>query len=311
MAYLLRNINCKIAGLVLALSCSAVVMHATHRALIIGIGEYPTESGWGKINGDKDVPLVEEMLISNHFPKENILKLVNSDATYNAICQAFETLITESLAGDCIYVHLSCHGQQITDLNGDETDGRDEAFIPYDAMMKFQEGIYEGERHLVDDQLNEYLHRLRQRVGEEGRIIVVADACHSGGGTRKLNSEEEIIRGTNKPFTIENVKSAIERLAGIFRKGSSSSARMSSLETPSPQPVEWLYISACKDYQYNTEYQGFGSLTAALYQERNELAKLSLDEIFNRLQSFYRKNIRHPQTPTIEKPQHIKTEIFF
>ena len=33
-------------------------VHATKRALIIGIGDYPESTGWAKINGDKDVVTV-------------------------------------------------------------------------------------------------------------------------------------------------------------------------------------------------------------------------------------------------------------
>ena len=43
------------------------VTNATKRALVIGIGNYPTESGWAKINGDKDIPLVREILLTNGF----------------------------------------------------------------------------------------------------------------------------------------------------------------------------------------------------------------------------------------------------
>ena len=43
----------------------------------------------------------------------------------------------------------------------------------------------------MDDELNEYLYRLRQKVGREGQIIVIADACHSGGGSRAVDDEDE------------------------------------------------------------------------------------------------------------------------
>lgn len=296
----------------IALVCTMLSVQATHRALIVGIGDYPEENGWGKINGDKDIPIVEEMLVSNGFSKENIVELRNEQATFIAICKAFEDMIAQSQTGDVVYVHLSCHGQQISDLNGDESDSRDEAFIPYDAKLMFEEGVYEGERHLVDDQLNEYLHRLRQRVGAEGKIIVVADACHSGGGTRETMEEEDeevVIRGTDAVFAIDNVKRTLKRWMSVFNANPTLNAGKSSITPHAPIPVEWVYISACKDYQCNSEYKGAGSLTMALYQEREGLTNVPLDSLFERLQGFYRRNIIHPQTPTIEKPQNYETKM--
>ena len=135
----------------------------TKRALVIGIGDYPASSGWAKINGDKDIPMVEEMLTANGFSKTNIVELKNQQATCAAICRGFEDLITKSQTGDYVYIHFSGHGQQITDINGDEEDKFDEAWIPYDAGKKYEAGVYEGENHLLDDALNIYLNGLRSK----------------------------------------------------------------------------------------------------------------------------------------------------
>ena len=63
-------------------------------------------------------------------------------------------------SGDIIYLHFSCHGQPIEDIDGDEDDGWDEALIPFDAKKKYQKGTYTGENHITDDELNSYLKRL-------------------------------------------------------------------------------------------------------------------------------------------------------
>ena len=46
----------------------------TRRALVIGLGEQEDKS-WAKINGDKDVPYVKEMLIKSGY--KDIVTLVN------------------------------------------------------------------------------------------------------------------------------------------------------------------------------------------------------------------------------------------
>ena len=127
---------------------SVCVVNATKRALVIGIGNYPTESGWAKINGDKDIPLVREILLTNGFSAQNIVELANEEATCDGITKQIENLITKAQTGDVIYLHFSGHGQQVTDLNGDEEEGFDEAWIPIDAQFSFAKGKYEGENHI-------------------------------------------------------------------------------------------------------------------------------------------------------------------
>lgn len=264
---------------------------ATKRALVIGIGDYPATSGWAKINGDKDIPMVEEMLTANGFSKQNIIELKNQQATCGAICSEFENLIARSQTGDYIYIHFSGHGQQITDLNGDEEEGLDEAWIPYDAQFAYAKGKYEGQNHLIDDKLNQYFHRIREKIGAEGKIVVVADACHSGSGSR---AEEEdsityVVRGTSDAFVIPSPKKVAS--VSLF-------------------PIEWTFISACKPYQCNYEYKGNGSLTYALYQQRTNFSSLSAKQIRQKVGSCIANIIPFTQTPVLEVTSGKETDIF-
>ena len=103
----------------------ASALHAqTKRALVIGIGQQE-DKGWGKINGDRDVPFVEEMLTNAKFKAMDVKKLVNQQATKAAIVNAFKSLASQSKRGDMVYVHFSGHGQQMKDMHNDEKDGLD------------------------------------------------------------------------------------------------------------------------------------------------------------------------------------------
>ena len=110
--------------------------------------------------------------------------LVNTNATASNIRQALETLTKASKLNDTIYIHFSGHGQPFEDINGDEQDGWDEAFVPIDAQMYYHAGIYEGEKHITDDELNVAFNRIRERIGTRGMVFVVIDACHSGTMSR-------------------------------------------------------------------------------------------------------------------------------
>lgn len=271
------------------ISSFCVFSYATNRALVIGIGDYPTESGWRKINGDKDVPLVVKMLQGNGFQKDDIITLTNSQATRNNIVVGFQKLVEKSSKGDVVYIHFSGHGQRITDVDGDEGEAEfDEAWVPYDAQLAYEKGKYEGQNHLIDDQLNTYLHQIRTKIGADGNLIVIADACHSGGGSRSEEDDEEqewVQRGCPDDFIIPIT--------------SSKSALGSNTE-------DWVFISACKSYQCNYEYKGVGSLTYAICQESANFPKLTATQFVQRLKARISNMIPFTQTPELNAPESLK-----
>lgn len=270
----------KFICIILLIAASYNLSHATKRALVIGIGNYPEASGWAKINGDKDLPIVRDMLLANGFQSKDIVELKNESATADAIRKALDALVGKAAKGDVIYIHFSGHGQQITDLHGDEEDGFDEAWIPVDAQFSYAKGMYEGENHIVDDQLNQWLSQLRSKVGATGKITVVADACHSGGGSRGDEDETEyVVRGTSDAFVIPGNTKPFSGEVGT---------------------IDWIFISACKSYQCNYEYKGTGSLTYALGQQKANLSSTPAQQVQRSIRSTIANIIPFTQTPVLE-----------
>jgi hypothetical protein len=252
---------------------------ARRYALVIGIGDYPANSGWHKINGDKDIPLVQEILLSNHFEKREIITLQNEQATCSKIKTELEKIITQVRVGDDVYIHFSGHGQQITDLNGDEPDGLDESWVPYDAQFAYKKDTYEGQNHITDDQINAYLHRIRRNIGNKGKLVFVSDACHSGDITREEKEKQTGIRGTSDAFIIPQTKPT------------SFSHQLT---------IDWIVISACQSNECNREYKGKGSLTQAMCALREKLSQLTSIELDEELKEYVNKNMPFSQTPYIE-----------
>lgn len=243
----------------------------TKRALVIGIGEQADKS-WAKINGDKDVPLVQQMLQKAGYT--DIRTLVNKQATKARIVASFKKLTAQCAVGDIVYVHFSGHGQQVTDVNGDEgkKDGWDEAWIPYDAYLRYDEKRYKGEKHLIDDELNTLLTATRNKIGDSGKLLVVVDACHSGDSSRG-DDIDETVRGVKDEFIIP-----------VKQRGTAQKA-----------PEQWLTLSACKDYQLNQEMKNpkVGKLTYALYT-LSEKGCVTIEAV----QMFMQRNRgRYAQTP--------------
>ena len=272
---------------------SVLSVCATPRAMVIGIGDYPASGGWHKINGDKDVPLVTDMLLRNGFDKKNILTLVNEQATKTNILRTFHLLTRDAAQGDVIYIHFSGHGQRITDLNGDEKgpdQGWDEAWIPYDAAKMYEENVYWGQNHLIDDELNTYLTRLRRKVGKEGVIVVVADACHSSGGTRAqgdtVPEEMWIERGSSDYFIVPpSVEVAVD----------------------CANTEDWIFFSACLSTQTNYEYRGNGSLTWSLCHLPEPLSSYTAVGLLEQVRATVKKLIPFLQVPQLDGPKNLLT----
>lgn len=248
--------------------CLVQSVYATKRALVIGIGQQE-DRRWEKINGDKDVPLVTEMLKKAGY--QDIRTLVNQQASKRGIVTAFRSLANCCQAGDMVYIHFSGHGQQVTDVNGDEgKDGLDEAWIPYDAYIRFSKN-YHGENHLIDDEVSVLLTNIRKRIGNSGKILVVADACHSGDSDRGSGL---VVRGTDTVFQIP-----------IKKKGRATKVQQ-----------QWVMLSACTDKQVNFEMKGLGvgKLTYALYSLAGK------DLTMKKIEDFMERNrVSIPQTPEL------------
>ncbi|MGM9713175.1 MAG: caspase family protein [Prevotella sp.] len=254
-----RLLTIIIAIITITVTVSPSLYAQTRRALVIGIGQQE-DKAWGKINGDRDVPFVEEMLKNAKFKTSNVKKLVNQQATKAAIVNAFKSLTSQSRRGDMVYVHFSGHGQQMKDVHNDEKDGLDECWIPYDAYRKPCDRD-RGEKHLTDDEVNYYLNAIRDKIGDSGKMLVVIDACHSGDATR--GDDDEVVRGVEDIF--EAIKSYIW--------GASAEKPKTDVNPNAHVKKErWITISACRSDQVNIEMKSpaVGKLTYAIYNKVKE-----------------------------------------
>ena len=269
----------------LFLLLSLSVTSQTKRALVVGLGQQQ-DKAWNKINGDKDVPIVQGMLKSAGF--KSVTTLVNQQATKAGIIGAFKRMAASCKQGDVVYIHYSGHGQQMTDVHNDERDGLDECWIPYDAYRKASK-TYHGEKHLTDDELNVYLNAIRNKIGAKGKLLVVIDACHSGDGTR--GDDDEVVRGVEEVF--EAVKSLII--------GDNDKEKVIN-QKAKPLAERWITLSACKSDQVNIEMKNpaVGKLTYALWMELKNGDKINNEEFIKRIRKFVNRNTcSRPQQPVL------------
>ena len=158
---------------------------------------------------------------------------------YNALFQQTLELPKVLGPGMIAYHRGGLHGQPVEDLNGDEEDGWDEAIIPIDAYKNYKKGVYEGKKHLLDDQLNTYIKKLRTKIGATGFLYVVIDACHAGTSSR---ANDETVRGTKVGFTYNNK---------VFKPSTQKKSHYKVEATPKMSHV--MYLEACRPEQVNME----------------------------------------------------------
>ena len=245
------------------------MMAQTKRALVVGISEYEkiNDNAWGAIHGANDADLIISVLKKQGFKST---KISDKAATAKRIRKSLSDLVASCKSGDIIYLHFSGHGQPFEDIDGDEEDGWDESIVPYDAQMAYKKKTYEGQNHITDDELYNYLKQIRKAVGSKGYVCVLIDACHAGGASRGddeiYEDEEQYVRGTKRGFS----PTGKEFRPRINAKGAFRIPQESGL-------ANIMILEACRSYQSNYEIKEDGEYYGPLtYYISQVLAKRKL-----------------------------------
>jgi caspase domain-containing protein len=146
------------------------------RALVIGIDQYKTlKNLHGAVADARD--LAQALKKGGVEP----LLLINEKASRREVEAAMNRLVTESRAGDLVFVSFAGHGSQLPEkVKGSDPDGVDEVFVlaGFDSR-----GAGTAER-ILDKEINLWLKRL-ERKGVQ--TLFLADTCHGGGLTRNVD----------------------------------------------------------------------------------------------------------------------------
>jgi len=151
------------------------------RALFVGINKfakYPQFTLNGCVNDAKDMSALYKDLLG--FKPSEITILTDAQATKANIMANLKSMVAGAKAGKLNYLvfSLSSHGTQMNDTSGDEPEGKDEAFVPYDIAEK--NGRWDPTRIISDDEFNAVFTQLPANV----LLEVYLDTCHSGSGLR-------------------------------------------------------------------------------------------------------------------------------
>src|SRR5579863_1210182 len=171
----------------------------TRRALLVGIDQYapadpapatwkPTalrpvplegvfkQVVWPKLNGAvNDMKSMHRMLLTRGFKEEDIVELVNQQATADAILTTVKShLFDKAKAGDSSLFYFAGHGARIVNKHATLNGGVDVTMVTYDAPKG------------VPALRNKELARLYRQVPNGVSLTVIQDNCYSSGGARGL-----------------------------------------------------------------------------------------------------------------------------
>lgn len=218
------------------------------KALIVGINYpnsvMPLQPLKGCINDAKAFTkiLVEQF----NFSLSNMQILIDDTATRKNILDSLNYLVKILEPGDVGTFIYSGHGTQTADLPpSDETDMKDEAIVPYDAL-------YKPENYIRDDEIKEILTKLKQDV----QFTIIFDSCHSDTADKPTidSTDMDLVKAINlTPGTVQ-----IEGIINSLQI-SPSNSKNHSLSGPNH-----YLLAGCKEYQKSKDHETNGYFTNEL-----------------------------------------------
>ena len=213
-----------------------------NKALLVGINKYPDPRN--ELRG-----CVNDILEMEHFiteankvyPKKNIKKLTNKEATKKEILIQLKWLIDGAETGDQLLFHYSGHGAQAPALfNSLEKDGLDEIICPYDFDGTNKTSLRDKE-----------FAQLFAGIPKGVHFVWISDSCHAEDLSRdpfKLDEEDFMAKNTHYRFFtglshFDNSEDEANDLAGIAI----------GKIAPIISPLNGALLSACQSHELSAD----------------------------------------------------------
>ncbi len=163
-----------VTGLILGLACWAVAaasLAETKYAVCVGINEYKEISSLEGCVNDAN-HFYTNLVARGGWLPGNMTKLTDSKATKDAIRKAISNYAAKAVSGDTFVYNHSSHGGQIS--------GTDTYLCVYDEVYEDDSTAYNDWEVAAD----------LQKFAAGVKVVVIVDACHSGGLFRDAQARE-------------------------------------------------------------------------------------------------------------------------
>jgi hypothetical protein len=201
-------------------------------AFLLGIAEYYPSSNLTDLKSvDNDLFYMRFVLESQGF--ECVVLNANGLSKPTIFKQINKALLDKVGPSDLALFYYTGHGTQVLDIDEDEcADNLDEAIV----LSHFNQTNPNAKQYILDDEINEILTPIRSKLGEDGQMVLIFDACHSGSFSRGVaeadnrfnayDSKEEIDQ-IDFSFTPCKQNKDTKKLANLIGLYSSSDAAKS------------------------------------------------------------------------------------
>ena len=271
------------------------------KAVCVGISTFRENAVTPLPGCANDAKLLANILQERYgFSGDDIRLLIDERATREAILARLNWLVEGAGSGDVLVYTAASHGTFSVDTSGDEEDGRDEVFVPYD--YDFRRGI-----GIRDDEIGEILGK----VPPGARLYCILDTCHSATATRSLPTREQQELEPVNRFLPPPPEATRDLRSGLgWRK-----QRVSHDDT-----MNRISISGCQDDESSWDYRtpagkNHGLMTYSLYRALEESGwQGSVADIFQQVHTEVLKaSKRFPavQTPQLHGPDELRNAKLF
>ncbi|MEF8879673.1 MAG: hypothetical protein V5A64_04710 [Candidatus Thermoplasmatota archaeon] len=132
-----------------------------------------------------------ELIEAKNWKKENVILLLNEQATIKNITNAFDEMTNKVDEDDVFLFSWQGHGSKVqdtandTNIGLDENDKFDETIDPYNCYRN-KNGVLHN--YITDDELNEMF----SKISADGQFIIF-DCCYSGGIIEDLKNKKRVL----------------------------------------------------------------------------------------------------------------------
>ena len=275
---------------------------AGKKALFVGINKFANYSQFtlnGCVNDAKDMAALYKDLLG--FKTTEMTVLSDAQATKANIMSNLNAMVADAKAGKLNYLvfSLSSHGTQMNDTSGDEPDGKDEAFVPYDIAEKA--GAWDPAHIISDDEFHDLFVQLPAGV----LLEVYLDTCHSGTGLRGAEfglhaPRARYIAPPDQEFSKKTARMrgfTLERPVHAAKKGAKSASKAA---VAGANHILW---TGCKANQTSADAYFSGRYNGAFTYYfvkvmRDSKNKLSRKEVITKMRTLMKSGFA--QTPQLE-----------
>ena len=213
-----------------------------NKALLVGINKYPDPRNElrGCVN---DILEMEHFIAETNkiYPKENIKKLTDKQATKKGILTQLKWLIDDAEPGDQLLFHYSGHGAQAPTLHAPlEKDGLDEIICPYD---------FDGTNNtsLRDKEFAQLFAAIPKGV----HFVWISDSCHAEDLSRDPFKADELV--TNSDYKQYRFFTGLPHYEQVVNYEEEKGDITIENNAPFISPLNGALLSACQSDELSAD----------------------------------------------------------